>query len=884
MMMRWIYKAPLRLRSLFRRNHIEQQLNEELRFHLECLTEEYVRQGKSPKEARQAALRELGGLDQYKEECRDARGVHLIETLLQDLRYGFRMLRRNPGFSAVIVAILAVGICSTSTIFSVVDGLILRPLPAKNPNELVWVRISREDNKGPSLPISYPEYLDICKQSKAFSSVVASAQIGLSMNFSGQNKNIYGEVVSANYFSVLGIPAVLGRTFLPGEDWGHYQAIPVVLGYGLWQRQFGADRRIIGKEIVINDYKFVVLGIAPPWYTMFRERISTELWAPVNALFNAKIISNRAHHFNFVLLGRLAPGAEISQARAEMDVVAHQFSESYPATFKGMKIYLKSENEARTQNILMASLLMFGVGMVLIICCANISGMMMAHSEARQYEFTVRMALGAGRRRLLRQLLTESLILSFLGGGAGLLFTFWLLHLQSYLMPAGMLDFNFDFRLDHRVLIFSGAVTLFATLITGLAPALNACRTQLAANLKKEQKNVRIGRLWLEGRSLLLTGQMVLSLILIVGAGIFLKSLVAVETTDLGFDTKRNLLNIAVKLSVQGAAARPGAIIPVVDRMRALPGVKNASYALNVFDASGGSKGIEVAIPGVDPPSGKKGWDIGYNAIGPQYFQTIGKRLLRGSFFESQNGDSGLQKVIINKTMADKFWPQADPIGRILTVGERHYPVIGVVQDGRDFRDLRKEPEPYIYFPFDNLPNRGAFFVIHTAENPMALVPEIKRQFLALDAGAAFIRIETAKEAVGRGLWVDQSLFLLTGALGCIGIFLTAVGLYGVISYMMQKRTREIGVRLALGAQRRDVIRLGVRRGFVIALTGIVLGLGPAIASCMFMAHMKPGIRSWDLAVLAGSCLFVLCIALLASYLPARRASKIDPMAALRSE
>lgn len=874
--MRWLEKGRLRLRSLFRRRRVEQELNEELRFHLDQMVEEHIGKGKSPAEAHQAALRELGGVDQFKEECRDARGIGFIETALRDLRYGARMLIKNPGFTVVVALTLAVGIASTSSIFSVVDAIMLRPLPAKDPDQLVWF----QGGQGYDINMSHPDYLDLCRQAASFSAIVASQSQDIRIDIAGQTKIIRGELVSDNYFSALGIPAALGRTFEAGGDWSGYPAPPVIISHGLWQRRFGRDPGIIGKEAVFDGRKTVVTGVAPPWFSRFRVGMATELWLPLTAWKSAAKLRDRQYRLRFDLLGRLRPGIGKEQARAEVNAIAQRLSNAFPSTHKDIKFSLQKEAELRRTILIFVSLMMCGVGLVLLVCCANISGMMLARAEARQRETAIRLALGAGRRRLIRQLLTENLLLSAIGGGVGLLFTSWLIRLESVLMPAGQVVMRFDIRVDARVLVFTIAITVLSALITGLAPALAASRTDLVSILKKDRGGANDGRFWFGARSALLAGQVAVSLILVVGAGMFLKSLTVSESIDPGFDTKRDLMSVAVLPAEGGVFPYQSFFLPVAERIRALPGVRNVACAIDVGVGNGGT--LEAVIPGVEPPSGKRSFTLGYNAVDANYFRTVGARILRGRSFEA--GDEGIESrsVIINRKVAAWFWPASDPIGRHIVVGKRNYQVVGLVEDARNLRDIHNPPAPCIYIPFSHL--SGGALIVETAGAPMALAGAVKGAILSVDEDATIVSIVSMEERLKMALWADRFLGLLVGALACIGIFLTAVGLYGVVAYIMQRRTQEIGVRLAMGAGRRDVIRFGLRHGLKFALIGIPFGLGGAAVATGMLSHVLYGVNALDPAIFLEACALVLGVTLLAGYIPARRASRIDPTIALRRE
>ena len=803
-----------------------------------------------------------------------------MSTLIQDLKFGFRMLAKNPGFTAVAVLTLALGIGANTTIFSVVDDVFLRSLPAKEPHRLVWMYAMSQDKY---VLASYPDYLDLCRQDAAFSGIIALSRHVALLNMAGETEFIKADLVSENYFSVLGISAAVGRTFVAGEDWESHKDPPVVIGHGLWLRRFGADPSIVGRTVVFNGRHAVVLGVAPQWFGGLERAMATEVWLPLNAWSSPGDLQNRKIR-DFELLGRLRPGVSLEKVRPELDTIARRLSDAFPATDKGLTFLVSAEADRLREGLPRSFLLLGGVGLVLVICCANVSAMMLARAEARRREIAVRLALGAGRGRLLRQLLTESLVLALLGGGLGAVLTSWLLRLQPALGPPGPFVFRFDFRVDARVLVFTLAVTMLAALIAGLAPALKASKTDLLSTLKAEEGRTDQGRWWLGGRNLLVAGQMALSLTLLIVAGLFLKSLVFSERINPGFDASKKLLIVNVSPS-----ARPGAIsrefyLPVVERIRSLPGVRKASYGSRMLlSGSGGGVTCEVSIPGVEPPSGQKAFVVRFNSVGQDYFQTVGARVLRGRAFDAREQSPEQRGVLINEMMARRFWPGTDPIGRHLMVEGSDYQIIGIVQDGR-INDIHEPLEPYIYFSFAQRPSGEGAIIVETAGAPQQLVGAVKQEIRAVDKDATFLFVQTMKELMGYALWGDRMSFLFVGALGCLGIFLTTVGLYGVVAYLVGRRTHEIGIRMALGARRQDVFALVLRQGLRIALIGIPLGLAAAAAVARLISSNLYGVKPTDLTVFLGSSVLVLAVAMLASYLPARRATKVDPIVALRYE
>jgi putative ABC transport system permease protein len=791
------------------------------------------------------------------------------------------MLAKNPGFTAVAVLTLALGIGANTVIFSVVDGVFLRSLPVQHPDQLVWMYTMRQ---GHFLTVSYPDYLDLCRQDAAFSGIIALSRHVALLNMAGETEFVAADFVSENYFSVLGINAALGRTFVAGEDWESHKDPPVVIGHGLWLRRFGADPNIIGRTVVFDKRNAVVLGVAPQWFGGLERLMATEVWLPLNAWVGRRDLQSREYREPFEFLGRLRPGVGVEKARAELDTIGHRLSDAFPATDKGLTFLVSAEADRLREGLPRSFLLLGGVGLVLMICCANVSAMMLARAEARRREIAVRLALGAGRGRLLRQLLTESMMLALTGGALGLVLTSWLLRLQPALMPPGPFVMRFGFRVDAPVLIFSLAVTMLAALIAGLAPALKASRTDFVSTLKGEEGRAEQGRWWLGGRNLLVAGQVAVSLTLLVTAGLFLKSLVFSEQINSGFDTSKKLLIVSVSPSAGRGASSREFYPQVVERIRSLPGVRSASYARRMLlSGSGGGVTCEVSIPGVEPPSGQKAFVVRFNSVGQDYFQTVGARVLRGRAFDAREQSPEQRGVLINEMMARRFWPGTDPIGRHLVVEGSDYQIIGIVQDGR-INDIHEPLEPYIYFSFSQRPSGEGAIIVETAGAPQQLVGAVKQEIRAVDKGATFLFVQTMKEIMGYALWVDRMSFLFVGALGCLGIFLTTVGLYGVVAYLVGRRTHEIGVRMALGARRQDVLALVLRQGLRIALIGIPLGLAAAAAVGRLISSALYGVSSTDLTVFLGSSVLVLAVAMLASYLPARRAAKVDPLVALRYE
>ena len=802
-------------------------------------------------------------------------------TLLQDLRYGFRMLARNPGFTAVAVLTLALGIGANTVIFSLVDGFFLRPLPVEDPDQLVWMYAMRQ---GHFLALSYPDYQDLCKQDTSFSGIIAVARHMALLNIEGATEMVKEDTVSENYFSVLRVNAALGRTFVAGEDWTSYKQPPVVISYGLWKRRFGADPSIVGKTVVFNGRHALVLGVAPEWFGGLQRGMATEVWFPVNGWSSPRDLQARENRDAFEMLGRLRPGVSMEKVRAELDTIAHRLSDAYPATNKGVTFEVSAEADQFREALFPTFLALGGVGLILVICCANVSGMMLARAEARRREIAVRLTLGAGRGRLVGQLLTESLALALPGAALGLALTSLLLRAQQALMPPGPFVMRFDFRVDLPVLAYALVISLLAAVISGLAPALQASGADLVSTLRAEEVRTESGRWWLGARSMLVAGQVALSLTLLIGAGLFLKSLLFSEGINPGFDTSKKMLIVNLSPPVDRMVSTQQFFLPAVEKIQSLPGVKKTTYAFRMLlSGSGGGVTCEVSIPGVEPPSGQKGFDVKYNSVGRDYFQTVGAGVLRGRTFDTREETLTNRSAIINESMAQRFWPNKDSIGRHFLVEGADYQIVGLVQNGR-IEGIHESPEPYIYFPFAQRPPGEATIMVETAGDPRALVGAVKQEIRSVDKDVVFLSIQTLKDLMGGALWPDRMFFLLLAVLGCLGIFLTAVGLYGVVAYLTRRRTHEIGIRMALGARRQDVLALMLKQGLRPALLGTVVGVAAAAAVARLISSALYGVRPTDLAVFLGGSVLVLAIALLASYIPARRATKVDPMVALRYE
>jgi putative ABC transport system permease protein len=867
------------LTRFFRRRYWDEERARELAAYLEAETDENIARGMSPEEARYAAYRKLGNTKLIREEIYHMNSLDWLETLWQDFRFALRMLGKNPGFTAVAVISLALGIGVNTTFFSIVDGYFLRPLPIKDARQLVMIKSQ------PYGVSSYPDYQDICHQTATFKSVAALARHVTFLMTNGVAEMLRADYVSENFFSVLDVSPVLGHTF---ESEGSRKDPTAGISYGLWQRRFGGAADAVGKVVRFNGRNVTIVGVAPQWFRGLQKGDTTDIYFPVDRWEWRESLAQRDFR-DYDLMGRLQPGANLAQARAELATMASRFSAAYPATDKGMSFELTTEAEQFPAVLRLSVELMAAVGLVLVICCANVAGMALAKGEARRRELAVRKALGAGRGRLLRQLLTESLVLAVVGGGLGLILTTWLVSLQPALLPPSPFPVHFDIRVDSRVLAFTIFASLFAALISGLFPALHGSNADLVSMLKGGEESTSRARPGLLGRNLLVVGQIALSVVLLVVAGLLVKSLMVAARTNPGFDPRKNLLTVNLGPSQGREQCVRSFYTPVVERIKALPGVKQASYAMRVPLSDAGS-GVEakVSIPGVELPPGQDPLRLHYNSVGLNYFRTVGARILRGRDFTQEDEASHRRTILINETMARRFWPNKDPLGQVVrfqggNFAKGDFEIIGVVEDGKNAY-IHEAPQPYGYVLYAQVPWGEGTLLVETTGDPRAIVDPVKREIRALDKGALIFDIITLKQLMHSALWEDRMPALLLGTLALLGMFLATVGLYGVTAFIVNRRTHEIGIRMALGAERHEVVEFILAGSAKLTGAGILIGLAAALAISRLMAHYLYGVRPRDPVVFTLCSLAALIVALLAAYIPATRATKVDPIVALRYE
>ncbi|HEX8651886.1 MAG TPA: ABC transporter permease [Pyrinomonadaceae bacterium] len=818
-------------------------------------------------------------------------------TLLQDLRYGFRMLWKSPGFTLVAVLTLALGIGANSAIFSGVSAFILRPLPIEEPSRLVRLfEIYNDPNDYNGF--SYPDYLEYRDQNRSFEGILGYRMVEAALSNSDQNDVIWGELVTGNYFDVLHVRPAVGRAFLPEEDQSPGARPVVVLSHSLWQRRFNADPAMVGTTVTLNGLAYTVVGIAPKEFVGTKFALSMDFWVPM--MMQAEIMRGDTNRLNvrgdhwFSAMGRLKPGVTTEQAEAEMTALAGRLEQAYPTERdKNGRVIVRSEIEGRFEEsagtvTLGATLALALIGMVLLIACANVANLLLARAITRRREIGIRLALGASRSRLIRQLLTESVMLSMLGGTLGLLLAFWATDWMQGFIPVIPYTIAFDFSPDIRALSFTLAVSVLTGIIFGLAPALQASNPDVVPVLKGETPTAGHGWRRLTLRNLLVISQVALALVVLVCGALFIKSARNARAIDPGFTTK-NVLAVSMNPSLLGYTEEQSKQFyrQLVERVEALPGVESASVSsLLPLGDSASSRGPVVAEGQQEPPPGNESVNILANFVGPKHFETLQTPLLAGRDFSWRDDQSAPAVIIVNETLAERYWPGESAIGHRLRVGDEKTPyreVVGVARDSK-YRSIGENPKPYMYLPVLQNYRPALTLVARTAGDPAALVGGVRREVQALDPRLPIYDIKTMKEHMTYALWAIQMGASLSTAFGLLALLLAATGLYSVMAYMVSQRTREIGIRMALGAQKGDVLKMVTRQGMTLALVGVGLGLIVASVATRILSSLLYGVSATDLVIFVGIPMLLATVALLACYIPARKATKVDPMVALRYE
>ena len=872
------------LRSLFRRRQVDREIDEELQFHLERRTEENIAAGMAPEAAAREARRAFGNVQTVREDCRDAKGASFGEAFLQDLRFGARGLRNSPGFTTIAVASLAVGIGATTTVFSLANAALWRPLPVRDAASLVSVH--ERGPQGSRLHVlSYPDYLDYRAHGEAFSDVLAWTEADASLNLDGRAEAAYGMVVSGNYFSVLGVVPELGRLLTADDDKSPGAHPVAVISSGLWHSRFGGDAAVVGRTVKLNGHTFTIVGVTPREFTSTYGVFAPGFYVPLamqgEIFADPDRFESRLSRY-LKVTGRLKSGVSLRQAESALTVLDRRIEAAYPEQ------HSEEDREPRPEISLapvgsfpadiglalmgIAALLLAIVGFVLLIGCANVAGMLLARATVRRHEMAVRLALGATRRRLVRQMLTESALLFCIAGAVGVVIAVVMVRgLGAIALPSDI-PFALDARIDAWALGFALLLALVTGTLFGLAPALEGARADLNGALKDAPaQGVRRTRL----RQAFVVGQVALTLVLLVGAGLAGRALRHAQTIFPGREPA----------SVWTASLNPGQLgyglartrelyATLTERLAAVPDVEGVSLVRHL-DVGGGYSRTNLVVEGVElQPE--------YGAVAPGYFRTMDIKLLEGRDFVPADREGAPAVVVVNETFARRFWPEGTALGRHVVFGEdRPAEIIGVVENGRH-RILGEAPPPFVYGAFAQSENVDMTLVWRQRGDGAAGVAAVRREVEALDPNLALHAPMSLVGAVRQATLPWRIAGALAGVFGLIGLSLAVLGIFGLVSYTFRQRTQEIAVRVALGATRVDVFRLVMMQGVKLALLGIAIGAVLALGMTQALTALLFGVAASDLVTYAAVAALLVVVALVACWLPARRAARINPMIALR--
>ena len=878
----------------------EAEIVEELSQHLEDEYERALSCGTSEEEARQQVLEQLNTPDLLQHELKhvEQRGsenpielgtegkINVFADLRQDLRYGLRTLAKNPAFTSIAIVALALGIGANSAIFSAVDAVLLRPLPFKKPEQLVMLWENATHLGFPKNTPSPANFLDWQKQGGAFTGMAAMVERSFNLTGVGEPERLDGRRVSANLFDLLGVRAVLGRTFVPDDD--RPGSHVVLLSYSLWQRRVGSDPSVIGHALALNGESYTVIGIMPRFVQLpgFANR-NDQLWVPI--AFPPEEAAQRGNHF-LEVIARMKPGITLKQAQAEMETIAARLAQQYPDYNTRLGAVVVPLHEEVVGDIKPALLVLLGaVGFVLLIACANVANLLLARAAVRQKEIALRLALGASRSRLMRQFLTESVLLAVFGAGLGLLLALGGIRILKTFIPATISQVQ-TINIDARVLIFTALVAVLTGIGFGLAPALQASHLNLNDTLKEGGRDAGGGSKGNRLRGLLVIGEVAVSFVLLIGAGLLINSFFHLRNLEPGFRAD-HLLTMKVDLSevkYPDRERRAAFFDEVIRRVRALPGVQSAAVAGNLPLTYNGDS-MNISVEGVPDPPPDQRPDVIFRAIGPGYFGTMGISIIRGRDFTDQDKADSKNVVVISEKTAQHFWPGQDPIGRRLKPGSStsNTPwreVIGIVKDVRQ-NDFIAAPKMQMYFTYRQLKDLAPnALVIRTSIEPLSLAASARDAIWSVDRDQTVADIDTMEHIVAESVARQRFSMLLLGLFATLALLLASVGIYGVMTYSVAQRTHEIGIRIALGARRADVLQMTIKQGLRLVGAGMILGLAAAFILTRVLESLLFGISATDPVTFFGISLVLLAVAILASYLPALRATKVDPIIALRAQ
>jgi predicted permease len=883
-----------RLRGMLRRERLDQELDEELRSHLEMRAADNLAAGMSSEEARREAQKRFGNTTHLKEDVRDVDIVGWLDEAARDFRYALRMLKRNPGFTAVAVLTFALGIGANTAIFSVINSVLLRPLPYHDPERLVMVWESNSQQRNPHNTVSPPNYLDWQSRSTVFSAMSFFFDERSNLTGNGDPEEVVVQSVSTNFFSLLGVNPFFGPGFTPENGLPGHDSV-VILSYGLWKERFAGDPGIVGKSILLNGHPETVVGVAPQNFQWFikdgsRTGGKPQMWSPF--VFPQAFHDRKQIGRFMAVVARLRPGVTPSQAQNEMSAIASRLEQEYPDFDEHWGVNVVSLRDQISGNLRPALFILFGaVSFVLLITCANVSSLLLARAASREREIAVRTAIGASRLRIARQLLTESLVLALIGGGIGIVLAVWGTNALLAASPRNLLDLH-AVSMDWRVLLFAVAATLIAGLLFGFLPSYISAHSRISETLKEGGRGSSAGGRRAFARNSFVVIQLGLALVLLTGSGLLIRSFVHLIGVDPGFDTAHLL---TFKVALPSSKYREDRLCleffqQLLARIGAVPAVRSVTMeSFPPLTGLGAATGVRLlsqpSLAFSDLPEANVG------VVGPDYFTTMSIPLRAGRPFNKQELAAEKHVAIINQAFADKYLHGVNPLGQKAVIymksdaesESQPSEIIGVVGDVHQL-GLDTAPEPTVYWPYPELPYSAMTILVRTSTDPVAPLSTIRNELQQLDPELPMAAVTTMDQLLADSLSRLRFTMLLLGIFAVVALVLAVVGIYGLIAYSVTQRTPELGIRIALGARRSDVFRLVLVQGARLTLLGVALGLFSGLAFSRLLARMLFGVSATDPFTFAGVAALLAVVALLACFIPARRAANVDPIVALRYE